>query len=140
MNNSSSECFQEYDEELYKVSRLSSHHSPATIVFPQSLMFWISGVATVVTSGLGIVGNILSLVVLCRKVQSECQRLCCFICICISDTQILLKLMNIFYAFCDMKYVFLDIFNKFNKICDMQNRQHLNRMWCEGLVSNMKSL
>ena len=22
----------------------------------------------------------------------------------------------------------------------MQNRQHLNRMWCEGLVSNMKSL
>ena len=32
-------------------------------------MFWISGVATVVTSGLGIVGNILSLVVLCRKVR-----------------------------------------------------------------------
>ena len=69
MNNTSSECFQEYDEELYMVSRLSSHQFPATIVFPQSLMFWISGVATVVTSGLGIVGNILSLVVLCRKVR-----------------------------------------------------------------------
>ena len=69
MNNTSSECFQEYDEELYMVSRLSSHQFPATIVFAQSLMFWISGVATVVTSGLGIVGNILSLVVLCRKVR-----------------------------------------------------------------------
>ena len=70
MNNSSSECFQEYDEELYTVRKLSSQqHSNATIIFPQSLMFWISGVATVLTSCLGIVGNILSLVVLCRKVR-----------------------------------------------------------------------
>ena len=136
MNNTSSECFQEYDEELYMVSRLSSHQFPATIIFPQSLMFWISGVATVVTSGLGIVGNILSLVVLCRKVRDVywmSKIMLLHLHIWYSDfikTKIFLCIL--WYEICIFKYF------HFNKICDIQNRQHSNRMRCGGLVSYYK--
>jgi hypothetical protein len=33
--------------------------------------FWVSGVCTVVTGGLGTAGNILSLIVLCKRYSSE---------------------------------------------------------------------
>ena len=102
-------------------------------------MFWISGVATVVTSGLGIVGNILSLVVLCRKVRDVYWM-----------SEIMLLHLHIWYSdfIKTNEYILCILWHEicifkyfcFNKICDMQNRQHLNRMWCEGLVSNMKSL
>ena len=34
-------------------------------------MFWSSGVATIITASLGIVGNLLSILVLCKKVMSS---------------------------------------------------------------------
>ena len=34
-------------------------------------MFWTSGVATIITASLGIVGNLLSILVLCKKVMSS---------------------------------------------------------------------
>ena len=37
----------------------------------QNMSFWISGVTTVIVSCIGVVGNVLSLVVLCRKVRRE---------------------------------------------------------------------
>ena len=37
----------------------------------QNMSFWISGVTTVIVSCVGVVGNVLSLVVLCRKVRRE---------------------------------------------------------------------
>jgi hypothetical protein len=33
--------------------------------------FWVSGVCTVVTGGLGTAGNILSLIVLCKRYNSD---------------------------------------------------------------------
>ncbi len=33
--------------------------------------FWVSGVCTVVTGGLGTAGNILSLIVLCKRYNSQ---------------------------------------------------------------------
>ena len=35
------------------------------------MSFWISGVTTVIVSCVGVVGNVLSLVVLCKKVRME---------------------------------------------------------------------
>ena len=35
----------------------------------QALLFWVSGVATILTSSLGVVGNLLSLAVLSKKVS-----------------------------------------------------------------------
>ena len=40
----------------------------------QNMSFWISGVTTVIVSCVGVVGNVLSLVVLCRKVRREKQK------------------------------------------------------------------
>ena len=37
----------------------------------QNMSFWISGVTTVIVSCIGVVGNVLSLVVLCKKVRRE---------------------------------------------------------------------
>ena len=34
------------------------------------MSFWISGVTTVIVSCVGVVGNVLSLVVLCKKVRN----------------------------------------------------------------------
>ena len=40
-------------------------------VLLQALLFWLSGVATILTSSLGVVGNLLSLAVLSKKVGSN---------------------------------------------------------------------
>ena len=40
-------------------------------VLLQALLFWLSGVATILTSSLGVVGNLLSLAVLSKKVVSN---------------------------------------------------------------------
>ena len=37
----------------------------------QALLFWVSGVATILTSSLGVVGNLLSLAVLSKKVSDN---------------------------------------------------------------------
>lgn len=39
------------------------------LISVQNMSFWISGVVTVIVSCVGIVGNVLSLVVLCKKVR-----------------------------------------------------------------------
>ena len=41
------------------------------IILLQNMSFWISGVTTVIVSCVGVVGNVLSLVVLCRKVKNR---------------------------------------------------------------------
>ena len=40
-------------------------------VLLQALLFWLSGVATILTSSLGVVGNLLSLAVLSKKVATD---------------------------------------------------------------------
>jgi hypothetical protein len=47
------------------------HHSNFVIPCVQVWKFWVSGVCTVVTGGLGTAGNILSLIVLCKRYNSQ---------------------------------------------------------------------
>jgi len=71
MNNTTQECFHDYNQELH-----------------MTLSFWVSGVATVVTSCFGIIGNLLSLVVLSRKIMfSMFNKL--LMCVCLADLSFL---------------------------------------------------
>ena len=56
---------------IVKTFIASSSYHAAHCAMLQALLFWVSGVATILTSSLGVVGNLLSLAVLSKKVSDK---------------------------------------------------------------------